>query len=228
LTSSVGPGSSVVFLWQRFRDAIEPLKRGGKLGAVLFQFAPWVAFHPKNREHIDECQRRVDGYQLAVEFRNKSWFEGKHAAMTLDFERERGLVNVIVDEPNTSANSIPSVWEVTVPRLAIVRLHGRNDETWNIKGDAASQRFNYDYSERELEGFAIVRFAAQAVISSFPMNWNYRPEADIWTCSGKLSFGPAARPEAPHRASTFASIDWPRAAGYGRRDVSFTAPWPQR
>ena len=78
---------------------IERRVLSGKLGAVLFQFAPWVAFHPKNREHIDECQRRLDGYQLAVEFRNKSWFEGKHTAMTLDFERERGLVNVIVDEP---------------------------------------------------------------------------------------------------------------------------------
>jgi uncharacterized protein YecE (DUF72 family) len=148
------PAELLDVLWQRFREAIEPLHRGGKLSAILFQFAPWVAFHPKNREHIDECQQRLNGHQLAVEFRNKSWFEGKHAAMTLEFERDRGLVNVIVDEPNTTANSIPSVWEATVPKLAIVRLHGRNHETWNVKGDAASQRFNYDYSEQELEEFA--------------------------------------------------------------------------
>ena len=41
---------------------------------------------------------------------------------------------------------------VTNPALAILRLHGRNPQTWNIKGaTAASDRFNYDYSEQELE-----------------------------------------------------------------------------
>ena len=141
-------------LWLRFRDAIEPLRDAGKLAAVHFQFAPWLAFHPKNREHVEECQRRLDGYRLAVEFRNKTWFEGSHADRTLDFERARGLVNVIVDEPNTTANSIPPVWEVTVPALAIVRLHGRNHATWNLKSGASSERFNYDYSDVELEEFA--------------------------------------------------------------------------
>lgn len=138
-------------LWDRYREAIEPLRTGSKLGAVLFQFAPWLAFRPENRAHIEECQRRLDGYQIAVEFRNKSWFGAKHRDMTLDFERERGPINVIVDEPNTTANSIPSVWEVAVPKLANVRLHGRNHKTWNVEGDAASQRFNHDYEERELE-----------------------------------------------------------------------------
>ncbi len=170
------PGVLLDALWQRFREALEPLHRAGKLGAILFQFAPWVAFHPKNREHIDECQQRLAGHQLAVEFRNKSWFEGKNAAMTLDFERERGLVNVIVDEPNTTANSIPSVWEVTVPKLAIVRLHGRNQETWNVKGDAASQRFNYDYSESELEEFARKISGLPAELSQVVFNNNYEDQ----------------------------------------------------
>lgn len=138
-------------LWDRYRDAIVPLRDGGKLGAVLFQFAPWVAFHPRNREHIEECLARLPGFRLAVEFRNKTWFEDDHRDRTLAFERERGLVNVIVDEPNVTANSIPSVWEVTVPQVAIVRLHGRNHATWNIKADAASTRFDYDYSDAELE-----------------------------------------------------------------------------
>ena len=35
---------------------------------------------------------------------------------------------------------------------ALVRLHGRNHETWNIKGaTVASERFNYDYPDAELE-----------------------------------------------------------------------------
>lgn len=145
------PGEIRDVLWERYRDAIEPLREGGKLGAVLFQFAPWVAYHPRNRDHIDECRKRLAGFLLAVEFRNKTWFEDDHRDRTLGFERERGLVNVVVDEPNATANSIPQVWEVTVPELAIVRLHGRNQATWNIKADAASSRFDYDYTDAELE-----------------------------------------------------------------------------
>lgn len=35
-------------------------------------------------------------------------------------------------------------------RLAVLRLHGRNEATWNINAGAASVRFNYDYSDEEL------------------------------------------------------------------------------
>ena len=170
------PADLLDAMWARYRSAIEPLRAAGKLGAVLFQFAPWVAFHPKNREHIEECQRRLEGLQLAVEFRNKSWFEGKHRDMTLDFESERGLVNVIVDEPNTTTNSIPPVWEVTVPALAIVRLHGRNQETWNVKGDAASQRFNYDYTDQELKDFTRKISDLPADLSQVVFNNNYEDQ----------------------------------------------------
>lgn len=32
-----------------------------------------------------------------------------------------------------------------------MRVHGRNEATWNIEGaTAASDRFNYDYSDAEL------------------------------------------------------------------------------
>ena len=138
-------------MWRQYREGIEPLGRSGKLAAVHFQFAPWVAFHPRSRAHIEECQRQLNGYQLAIEFRNKTWFEGRHAALTLAFEREHRFVNVIVDEPQGLPNTIPSVWEVTNPRLAIVRLHGRNRETWNRKGlTSSADRFNYDYSDEEL------------------------------------------------------------------------------
>ena len=75
--------------------------------------------------------------------------------MTLAFEREHNLVNVIVDEPQGMRNTIPSVWEVTTPKLAVVRLHGRNHGTWNQKGlQTSAQRFNYDYNAPELTDLA--------------------------------------------------------------------------
>lgn len=160
-------------MWRRYRDAIEPLRAAGKLVAVHFQFAPWVAFHPRNREHIEHCQEQLHDYRLAVEFRNQSWFEGKHHAMTLDFERQRGLTNVVVDEPQGMSNCIPPVWDVTTPDLSIVRLHGRNRATWNIKGDTAAQRFNYDYNDAELGELAGQIVDVPAAMTQVVFNNNY-------------------------------------------------------
>jgi uncharacterized protein YecE (DUF72 family) len=142
-------------LWRLYRAGIEPLRHARKLGAVHFQFAPWVAYHPRNLEHIEECRQRLESFRLSIEFRNKTWFEGEHGQATLAFERARSLVNAVVDEPQGMANCIPSVWDVTNPDLAIVRLHGRNHATWNQKGlSSSAQRFNYDYNDGELGALA--------------------------------------------------------------------------
>ncbi|WP_322093925.1 DUF72 domain-containing protein [Paraburkholderia bannensis] len=118
------PDDIRVELWRRYFDAIAPLATAGKLGAVHFQFAPWVTSVPGGRAHAEHCTERVAGRHLmAVEFRNRSWFDASHAPSTRAFEREHQLVNV-VDEPQGMANSIPSVWEATNPALALVRLRG--------------------------------------------------------------------------------------------------------
>ena len=142
-------------LWRRFRSGLEPLRRSGKLGTVLLQFAPWFVFGRESFEHILHCAAMLEGLRLAVEFRNKSWFGEKTLDRTLGFEREHDLAHVVVDEPQGFPSSIPPVWEATCPELALVRLHGRNRETWAKKGLAsAAQRFDYLYSGAELEALA--------------------------------------------------------------------------
>jgi uncharacterized protein YecE (DUF72 family) len=142
-------------LWQRFRAGIEPLRRSGKLGAVLLQFAPWFVFGRERLAHIEHCAEMLAGLPLAVEFRNKSWFGEKTRERTLAFEREHRLAHVVVDEPQGFPSSVPQIWEVTSPELALFRLHGRNAETWAKKGLAsAAERFDYLYSARELEALA--------------------------------------------------------------------------
>jgi uncharacterized protein YecE (DUF72 family) len=149
------PRELVDLMWDQFTQAIEPLRAAGKLGALHFQFAPWFIYSPPAREHLDEVRARLAEYTLSVEFRHESWFDDKHRQQTLEFEKERSLVNVVVDEPLGFTNSIASHWVVTNPGLAVVRLHGRNAETWNIKGaTAASERFNYDYTDEELSELA--------------------------------------------------------------------------
>ena len=138
-------------LWQRFRSGLEPLRRSAKLGAVLLQFAPWFVFSRERLAHIEHCAAMLEGFPVAVEFRNKSWFGEKARERSLALEREHGFAHVVVDEPQGFPSSVPQVWEVTSPDLAILRLHGRNGETWEKKGLAsAAERFNYLYSGAEL------------------------------------------------------------------------------
>jgi uncharacterized protein YecE (DUF72 family) len=152
-------------LWQRFRAGLEPLRRAGKLGAVLLQFAPWFVFGRERLAHIVHCAEMLEGLPLALEFRNKSWFGEKTRERTLAFEREHGFAHVVVDEPQGFPSSVPQVWEATSPQLALVRLHGRNRETWAKKGlKSAAERFDYLYSGKELRELAepVQRLAALA------------------------------------------------------------------
>jgi uncharacterized protein YecE (DUF72 family) len=138
-------------LWRRFIEALAPLKAAGKLGAVHFQFAPWMLRNRDSMAHVEHCAEKMQDHLVAAEFRHGTWFHGDHLERTLEWERSLGLVHTVVDSPKGFANCVPCVWDVTNPRLAIVRLHGRNKETWNKKGLAASSaRFDYQYSRDEL------------------------------------------------------------------------------
>lgn len=142
-------------MWKRFRESLEPLRVSGKLGAVLLQFPPWFVKRRTSIEHILLCARMLEGCTLATEFRNNTWFNEKHAADTLKFERDHGFVHVIVDEPQGTAFSVPAIWEATAPEFAMVRFHGRNAETWQAKGlSSAAERFRYLYSDGELQTLA--------------------------------------------------------------------------
>jgi len=174
-----------------------PLARGE--GAWLYDFdgrryldavsSWWVNLfghaHPALTAAIADQAARLPhamlaGFTVAVEFRNTTWFNSdKHASRTLAFERENGFVNVVVDEPQGIANTIPAVWQVTNPALAVVRLHGRNHGTWNRKGLASStQRFDYEYSEDELRRLAhdVQALAVKAASTHVLCNINYQDQ----------------------------------------------------
>lgn len=137
-------------LWSEFKNALLPLKQAAKVGVILFQFPPWFTPSPENRAHLEDCVDRMQGYLLAVEFRNATWFGERGTPKTLALLHDLKAAHVIVDEPQGFSSSIPAVWEVTAP-VAVVRLHGRNHGTWEKKGlRAASERFDYYYTGEEL------------------------------------------------------------------------------
>jgi uncharacterized protein YecE (DUF72 family) len=137
-------------LWRRFLEVLLPMDSAGKLGVVLFQFPPWFGPRAENRDYILETKQRLGQYRLAVEFRNRAWMESpSDQERTLAFLKEHGVTYVCVDEPQGFKTSVPPVVEATTS-LAVLRMHGRNAETWTKRVETAAERFDYLYSGDEL------------------------------------------------------------------------------
>jgi uncharacterized protein YecE (DUF72 family) len=132
-----------------FVSALRPLDSAGRLGAVLFQFPRWFVRSRPNIDYLRELAERFP-YRIAVEFRGPTWMEDDRADRTLSLLSDLGLAYVVVDEPQRFKTSIPPVVACTSPELALIRFHGRNEETWEKPGLTAAERFRYLYSEAEL------------------------------------------------------------------------------
>jgi uncharacterized protein YecE (DUF72 family) len=138
-------------VFARFHAALEPLRTAGKLGGILLQFPPYVVPRPAAFEYLGWAQQELRGDEMLVEFRHRSWLDDANRARVLAFLEELGATFVVVDAPRLdAANVLPTVVAVTSDS-AYVRMHGRNASTWNIRGRSAAERFDYLYSEAELQ-----------------------------------------------------------------------------
>ena len=149
------------------------------------------------RAQVEYCVERMAGHDLSVEFRHRSWFAGAETDATLAFLREMGVAHTVVDGPQGFTNSVPALWEATQPRYALVRLHGRNRATWNVRGQtSASDRFNYDYADTELSDL-VPRIAALATAALqthviFNNNMEDQGQRNARSLIGMVARGPAS------------------------------------
>jgi uncharacterized protein YecE (DUF72 family) len=169
------PPEVVDSAWEAFREALEPLRSAGRLGAVFFQFPRWFFPSTRSLSYIEECQERMHGFEVAVEFRKRTWLDEQHAEGTLGFLRARDIPFVAVDAPQGFDTSMPPVHDTTSSRLGVVRFHGRNSSTWNLRGAPPSVRFQHDYSEAELEEWVPRILAMEDAVEEVHaiMNTNY-------------------------------------------------------
>jgi uncharacterized protein YecE (DUF72 family) len=135
--------------------SIEPLRAADKLGALLLQLSP--SFSPRKHElmELDELLDALAGHQIAIELRNRNWAEDDRLASTLAYFRARSITFVAVDAPAEPHFTImpPDLDEITNPRLSYLRLHGRDAHAYRT-GKTVATRFNYDYSEEEIDEIA--------------------------------------------------------------------------
>jgi uncharacterized protein YecE (DUF72 family) len=155
-------------LVDEYRRGIEPLVDAGKLGALLAQFPPSFKQTPESCHYLDQLLTSFGNYPMAVELRHRSWSD--------DFAATLGLLNAHhaaltqIDEPkfklSIRQNQLPNV-----TGFYYMRLHGRNAAQW-WKHDKAEDRYNYLYSEHELQSFSETAAAARRLVKKFYLYFN--------------------------------------------------------
>jgi uncharacterized protein YecE (DUF72 family) len=135
-----------------FLEALEPLRREGKLGGILFQLPSYVVFKDASLDYLEWARDRLGDDEMLVEFRHRSWLDEENRAETLSFLERIAATHVIVDAPRSDSakNLVPTVPALT-SSTAYVRFHGRNLATWNKRGGSAAERFDYLYGDEELQ-----------------------------------------------------------------------------
>ncbi len=148
------PFTSKEEMFNAFIKSVEPLKAENKLAMVLFQFPPWFDCTKENVAYLKWCREQMGDFEVALEFRNRSWFSPVYYEKTLQFMESEKWIHSIVDEPQAGERSIPTVLHPTDPNKSLIRLHGRNVHGWNKPAsgeDWRDVRYLYRYNQEELE-----------------------------------------------------------------------------
>jgi uncharacterized protein YecE (DUF72 family) len=163
--------------WDRFLNALEPLRGAGKLGAILLQFPPWFPISHANKDYILACAERAAPRRVCVEFRNRTWMTEENQEETLGFLARHQLPYVCVDMPQGYPSSIPPVLAAT-SELAVVRMHGHSGQ-WDSKD--IGERFGYRYGPDELAEWSrrIGNLAADADVTDVVFNNCYSNWAHV-------------------------------------------------
>lgn len=129
-----------------FKFGIEPLRARGRLAAILIQF-PWSFYlNSANLDYLVNLFRLFADFPLALEVRHASWNREDFFALL----REYGVAFCNIDQPIINRSLKPTT-VVTRPDFAYVRLHGRNYRDWFREDAGRDERYNYFYSQEELE-----------------------------------------------------------------------------
>src|SRR5277367_1775854 len=166
-THETGAGASDV---AAVREGFDVLAEAGRLGAVLMQFP--FSFHntPENFARLESLAKEFSAYPLVAEVRHSSWMEKSF----FEWLRESGVGFCNIDQPVIGKSMKPT--ERSTSRVAYVRLHGRRYDTWFSDDPATppSERYNYLYSEEELDPWAErIQHVAESGDSTFVITNNH-------------------------------------------------------
>ena len=133
-----------------FKGGIEPLAASGKLGPLLIQFPSSFQRTQEAVDHLGWLLTAFADYERVVELRHRSWSDSGIATLALLNEHAASLVRI--DEPKFDSSIRPD-WSAHESDIYYVRFHGRNAKEWWDHAES-EDRYNYFYSEEELEPIA--------------------------------------------------------------------------
>ena len=172
-------------LLKTFLLSMSIIRNAGKLGVLLLQLSP--AFSPRKHKlnELEPLIEMLGDYDLAIEFRNRNWAVGGQLESTIDFVQKHRAIFVNIDAPESDHFTVmPSdVDEVTNPRAAYLRLHGRNAKAY-VTGKTVAARFDYDYGDKEIAEVAdrsrkLVQDARELHVIFNNNNLDYAPRAAL-------------------------------------------------
>ena len=130
----------------QFKMGIEPLHAGGRLAAILIQF-PWsFAGISSHYDYLDKLFESFRGFPMALEIRHSSWDTPQFYSLL----KTHNVAFCNIDQPIIK-NSIKPSAVTTNQDFSYVRLHGRNYKNWFKKDVGRDARYNYLYSNDELD-----------------------------------------------------------------------------
>ena len=127
-----------------FHVGVEPIRDAGLLGPLLIQF-PWsFRYSPEAADWLGRLADAFPDSDRFVEVRHSSW--NAPAAWEV-LARAGGVCSI--DQPQLRDCLAPT--ERVAGRGTYVRLHGRNAQSWFAENRPSFERYNYLYSETELQ-----------------------------------------------------------------------------
>jgi len=129
--------------FQKFKESLKPLLESNKLVCLLMQFPYSFHYTKENVGYLCEMRERLNGFRVAVEFRNSKWI----SQATFDLLKDLDFSYVCVDEPDIKGLVEPIA--VATNSIGYIRFHGRNQSKW-YEHQQSYERYDYLYSEEEL------------------------------------------------------------------------------
>ena len=159
--SEAGGFRFIAKLWQRFthrteppfsgtevelfKEGLRPLKESGRLLALLVQFPFYFRNSKGNRELLCRLADSFSEYERVVELRDRSW----SVPDALQFIAQLDYNVACLDMPLTGS-SFRETAIVTGP-IGYLRLHGRNRAAWFSREAGRDEKYDYLYSDEEVE-----------------------------------------------------------------------------
>ncbi|MGX7197037.1 DUF72 domain-containing protein [Enterococcus olivae] len=172
-------GESLVELAEQLRNNMAPMIQQKRLFCLLAQFPATFKCTRENVDHLRMLSKLFKGLPVAIEFRDRSWYESKFLEGTRTFMKDHQFSLVIVDEPKKLSTTVPLDPYVTNEEFTFFRFHGRNDVGWTATGpDAQKVRTNYRYDEKELQELQVAVEAARSKTKEIAVIFNNNAGGD--------------------------------------------------